>query len=212
MISEKQTKIEWHGVVIAIQPRSKVWRYKTDNRTHSLCGYNFFLDGTAHGQTGHFSVAISPDQQQKNLFRIGDKISGTAWTKQNKFSEYADYYRIASLRVLERTASASNASPPFLSAPPDIATYEHRGARMLCMRRYHGKCFQCVWANMATVTIEYDFGKEQKHRFESFCYGPKSCKLYKMGKPRAVPYKNDGSNYDTGWLDEYCTERRGSDE
>ena len=123
MISEKQTKIEWRGVVLAIQPRSKVWRYKTDNRTHSLCGYNLFLDGTANGQIGLFSVAISANQQQKNLFRIGDKISGTAWSKQNNFSEYADYYRIASLRVLESATSAANASPPFLSAPPDIATY-----------------------------------------------------------------------------------------
>ena len=30
------------------------------------------------------------------------------------------------------------------------------------------------------------WGVTQKFRYESFCYGPKSCKLYKMGKPRAV--------------------------
>ena len=34
-------------------------------------------------------------------------------------------------------------------------------------------------------------------------------KLYKMGKPRAVPYKNCGSFYDEGWIDDICTERRG---
>ena len=60
--------------------------------------------------------------------------------------------------------------------------------------------------------IEYNWGVTQKFRFESFCYGPKNCKLYKMGKPRAVPYKDCGSSYDEGWLDEICTENRDWDE
>lgn len=42
--------------------------------------------------------------------------------------------------------------------------------------------------------------------------GPKNCKLYKMGKPRAVPYKDCGNSYDEGWLDEICTERRDDEE
>lgn len=32
---------------------------------------------------------------------------------------------------------------------------------------------------MANVTIEYNWGVTRKYRFESFCYGPKNCKLYK---------------------------------
>ena len=72
--------------------------------------------------------------------------------------------------------------------------------------------FQCKWACMANVTIEYNWGVTQKFRFESFCYGPKNCKLYKMGKPRAVPYKDCGSSYDEGWLDEICTENRDDEE
>ena len=31
---------------------------------------------------------------------------------------------------------------------------------------------------MAAVEIEYNWGVSKKYRFESFCYGPKSCKLY----------------------------------
>lgn len=54
--------------------------------------------------------------------------------------------------------------------------------------------------------------EKQKYRFESFCYGSKNCKLYKMGKPRAVPYKDCGSSYDEGWLDEICTENRDDEE
>ena len=47
---------------------------------------------------------------------------------------------------------------------------------------WKGKCFQCAWANMAAVEIEYNWGVSKKYRFESFCYSPKSCKFYKMGK------------------------------
>jgi hypothetical protein len=67
-----------------------------------------------------------------------------------------------------------------------MATYEWRGAKMLSQSSYKGKRFQCAWASMSAVEIEYIWGVSKKYRFESFCYGPKSCKLYKMGKPRAV--------------------------
>jgi hypothetical protein len=65
---------------------------------------------------------------------------------------------------------------------------------------------------MANVTIEYDFGSSQKYRFESFCYGSKNCKYYKMGRPRSVPYKGMGSVLDEGWLDDICTENRDEEE
>jgi len=92
-----------------------------------------------------------------------------------------------------------------------MADYERRGARMLSASSYKGKCFQCVWATMSAVEIEYDWGVSKKYRFESFCYGPKSCGLYKMGRPRAVPYKGEGPFYDDGGRDERCTENRGCD-
>ena len=83
---------------------------------------------------------------------------------------------------------------------------------MLDKRTWGGKCFQCKWAAMANVTIEYNWGVSQRFRFESFCYGPKNCKLYKMGKPRPVPYIGMGNCYDEGWLDDICTENRGDDD
>jgi hypothetical protein len=65
---------------------------------------------------------------------------------------------------------------------------------------------------MAAVEIEYNWGVSKKYRFESFCYGPKSCKLYKMGKPRGVPYKDRGTSYDEGGLDDICAENRDWDD
>lgn len=80
---------------------------------------------------------------------------------------------------------------------------------MLSRSCWKGKCFQCVWANMANVTVEYNFDTNNvKHRFETFCYGPKNCRFYKMGLARAVPYYRMSGVKDQGWLDEICIENR----
>lgn len=80
---------------------------------------------------------------------------------------------------------------------------------MLAKPSWKAKCFECVWAAMSNVTIQYDFDRGiEKHRFESFCYGPQSCKWYKPGPARSVAYKNRGSAKDDGCLDEICTEWR----
>ena len=70
-----------------------------------------------------------------------------------------------------------------------------------------------MWANKSAVEIEYNFGKSKRYRSETFCYGPKSCPLYAMGEPRAVPYY--GHSYpsmDDGGLDDSITGHRGQDE
>lgn len=212
MSTSEPEKIDWQGTVVSVQPRSSVWRYKVDNRTHTLRGYNLFLTGEADGTPKEFSVAISEKQQKKLVFRIGDEARGTAWTKLYDESDYADYYRAGSLKILKRGEQTESAPPPYLIEPPDMQTYDERGARMLSVTSYKGKCFPCIWAAMAAVSIEYDWGVSRKFRFESFCYGPKSCRLYKMGRPRAVPYKGYGSSYDDGALDEICSDRRGMDD
>jgi hypothetical protein len=208
-------KIKWSGTIISIQPRTNVWRYRIDNRTHSHTGYNLFLDGIADGLPSQFAVAISEKQQQAIGFRIGDEASGTGWTKKYPQWEYADYYRAGALKRTKpnNTAADENNAPPWTGEPPDMATYEWRGCRVLSKACWKGKCFKCKWATMANVTIEFDWGVKQKWRFESFCYGPKSCKLYKRGADPMVPYKDCGTNPDShGGFDEIFTENRDWDD
>jgi len=207
-------KIAWSGVIVSIQPRTRVWRYITDNRTHYHIGFNIFLDGCADGEERSFVVAISEKQQQKGEYRIGDEIEGTAWLKEYPEREFADYYRAGALKRLKKAEQGeAPKAPPYIFSPPDMATYEWRGARMLSKSLWKSKCFKCTWATMSNVEVIWDFDKKiSKYRFESFCYGPKSCKLYKMGKARSVSYKNMGASLDTGWLDDLCTENRDYDE
>ena len=209
----EQRKVKFAGVIRSVQPRSNVWRYRLDNRTHSTTGYNVFLSGVAEDEEKQFAVAISEKQQEKLKFHIGDEICGTAWTKKNPKWEYADYYRAGGLKKKkEAPPPDEEVASPWVGEVPSLEVYDWRGCRMLDARTYKGKCFTCKWSCMANVAIEYDWGVSQKFRFESFCYGPKNCKLYKMGKPRSVPYKGDIPSYDEGWLDDICTERRGDEE
>ena len=210
-ISENtSSKVNWQGKIVSIQPRTRVWRYLTDNRTHYYLGYNFFIEGHSSDSKKQFTVAISEKQQLKGVFRIDDMLEGSAWTKKYEEREFADYYRAGSLKLLDRVnENFEVVSPPWIMMPPSIQTYEERGARILSKSFWETKCFKCIWANMANVEIQWDFDKDiKKYRFETFCYGPKSCEFYKMGRPRSVPYKNRGSAIDDGYLDELCTEGR----
>jgi hypothetical protein len=203
-------KVNWQGKIVSIQPRTRVWRYLTYNRTHYHLGYNFFIEGQSSNCKKQFTVAISEKQQIKGLFRIGDVLEGTAWTKKYEEREFADYYRAGSLKPLDRADdNIIVMPPPWVMMPPSMKIYEERGARILSKSQWESKCFKCVWANMANVEIQWDFDRDiKKYRFETFCYGPKSCKYYKMGRPRSVPYKNRDSALDDGYLDELCTEGR----
>jgi NAD(P)H-flavin reductase len=106
MTANNQEKIEWSGTIVSIQPRTTVWRYKLDNRTHYHRGYNVFLDGEVNGLKAPFSVAISEKQQQKLEFRIGDEAKGTAWSKMYDVSDYADYYRAGGLKAFATRRAA----------------------------------------------------------------------------------------------------------
>lgn len=109
-----QVKVTWEGEVVSVQPRSTVWRYLVDNRTHREIGYNVFVQGSVRaaavapevvgrgGAAYDFCVAVSRKQQEKLRFRIGDRAKDTAWTPLYPECEFADLYRAGGLKVVER--------------------------------------------------------------------------------------------------------------
>ncbi len=209
----RSQRIKWHGRILTIQPRTRVWRYLTDNRTHYHIGYNLLINGASDEGKTAFWVAISEKQQQKYGFQIGDTIAGSGWTKKYPEREFADYYRAGSMKILAPGHDLNLTAAPWTGLLSDLHTYEERGARMLSKSLWQGKCLTCFWAAMANVEIQWDFDRDiKKYRFETYCYGPKSCRHYKMGRARTVPYKNRGSVSDDGYLDELCTESRDWDD
>jgi hypothetical protein len=49
----------------------------------------------------------------------------------------------------------------------------------------------------------------RRYRTETFCYGPKSCAVYKKGSPRTVPRRKGTSYTQEDWVDEDATTHRG---
>jgi hypothetical protein len=207
----KAGKLRWSGVIKAIQPRGWVWRYKSIYRTPHLKGFNLWVVGAA----GKVVVAITALQQQKLGFQYGDTVSGTAWPVQDRKREVADLYRAGDLKVLDRPVrNSTQVGPPFIDIMPGLDIYKQRGCRMLDPTLWRTTC---MWANKSRVEIEVVFGKAKRYRSETFCYGPKSCPNYAMGKPRDVPYRESWKNFiehveDCGELDSILTDHRGEDD
>jgi hypothetical protein len=53
---------------------------------------------------------------------------------------------------------------------------------------------------------------QRRYRFETFCYGPKSCPLYRAGPTRKVPGRRGMVWEEEDWVDEDATAHRGEDE
>ena len=140
-----QVKIAFSGIIRSVQPRSNVWRYRLDNRSHNVTGFNLFLTGTIDDESEPhtFVVAVSGTQQGKYHFHIGDKISGTAWTKKYAKWEFADYYRAGALRKIDAAKADDKPVrvPPWTDETPGIDVYNWRGCRMLARSRWAKKVF-----------------------------------------------------------------------
>ncbi len=62
------------------------------------------------------------------------------------------------------------------------------------------------------IIVDHWKPKEKKYRTETFCYGPKSCRLYRPGPTRKVPGRR-GITYDEeDWVDEELTAHRGDND
>jgi len=88
------------------------------------------------------------------------------------------------------------------------------GHRRLDPRTYQSKCFTCIWGCHMPVEIILDQWNpaEKKYRFETFCYGPKSCRLYRAGATRKVPGRRGMTWEEEDWIDDEVTSHRGPDE
>ena len=64
-MKDMQEKIRFFGRIVSVQPRANVWRYRLDNRSHGMKGYNLFLKGVADSEDKDFSIAISEKQQER---------------------------------------------------------------------------------------------------------------------------------------------------
>lgn len=118
---------------------------------------------------------------------------------------------------LERDARSRAGRPaglPWRVAPPGLDVYQGRGYRRLAARTYAAKCAACTWGcEMAVeMTIDHWNPRQERHRSETFCFGPLSCPLYEPGPPREVPGRKGMTYVEEDWVDEDATAHRDPDD
>jgi hypothetical protein len=206
-------KVEWSGRIVAVQPRIRLMR-SFDERHHSYQGFVLRIDGTCGGQVGEFLIAVGEGAHEKHRFQAGTELSGKSVPVEDLRKETAAFFKTSGLKMVKNAESEVPIGPPFLGVPPDLGTYRSRGHRRLDPRTYEVKCTTCIWGCRMPVEMVIDQWNpsRKQYRFETFCYGPKSCPFYRSGPTRKVPGRKGMSYTEEDWVDEDATSHRGPDE
>jgi len=206
-------KVKWSGTLTSVQPRIRLMR-SFDERSHTYLGYLLRIIGEVEGVTREFIVAIGKGAQAKHDFRSGDRVTGVSEPVSDVRLEVAEFYKTSGLRLLERRSNETAEAPPWLGVVPDLETYRRRGHQRLASRTYDAKCRDCLWACRMPVEMIIDHWNpsRKKYRFETFCYGPKSCSFYSSGPTRKVPGRRGMTWEEEDWVDEEETAHRSMDE
>lgn len=215
MLKTKATteKVAWSGRILSVQPRIRLMR-SFDERSHNYLGYVLRVEGTTGDEPGEFQIAIGKAAQAKHGFHTGMEVSGQTAPVADPRLETAEFYKTSGLKVLKDAEDDPSATPPFHGEPPDLETYRSRGHRRLDPRIYDSNCTTCIWGCRMPVemTIDHWNPSKKRYRFETFCYGPKSCAFYRPGPARKVPGRKGMSYTEEDWVDEDTTSHRGPDD
>ena len=206
-------KVSWSGRIISVQPRIRLNR-SFDQRYHSYLGYVLSIDGEYSDQLGEFLIAVGKGAHERHQFVAGMELRGISVPVENPRLETASFYTTSKIKILNAANSIRTSSPPFLGVPPALKTNRERGHRRLDPKTYDSKCSACIWGCRMPVEIildQWDQSKK-KYRYETFCYGPKSCPLYRAGAIRKVPGRRGMSWEEEDWVDEEPTSHRGRDD
>lgn len=217
-------KLTFTGTILSIQPRIRLTR-SFDEASHTYLGYAIKLEGKLDDQHNNedqlgnddktiFSIGIGKAAHAKHQFKVNDVISGECLPVPDPDLEPVDYYKVWKLKVISQGEQGST-STPWELVPPELEVYRERGHRRLAAKTYESKCSSCMWGARMPVEIIVDNWNprgRRKYRFETFCYGPLSCKLYKAGPNRKVEGRNEMVYVEEDWVDEMAVEHRDQDE
>jgi hypothetical protein len=207
------SKLSFSGTITSIQPRIRLTR-SFDEASHTYLGYAIKIAGIIDNQETTFSIGIGKAAQAKFSFKVNDVISGGCLPVLNPDMEPVDYYKVSKLAKAAEGTQGSILAPWELVAP-ELEVYRERGHRRLAARTYDSKCSSCMWGVRMPVEIIVDNWNprgKRKYRFETFCYGPLNCKLYKAGPNRKVEGRKGMIYVEEDWVDEEAVSHREMDE
>ena len=207
-------KSTFTGTIISIQPRIRLTR-SFDEASHTYLGYAITLVGEIDTQHTTFSIGIGKAAHAKHQFKVNDLISGECIPVSDPYLEPTEYYKVSKLKHITRSTIIKHTASPWELVPPELEVYRERGHRRLAARTYETKCSSCMWGCRMPVEIIIDNWNPRgkiKYRFETFCYGPLNCKLYKAGPNRKVEGRNGMVYVEEDWVDAMNVEHRDEEE
>ncbi len=198
---------------MSVRPRIRLQR-SFDQRSHTYQGFTLVVDGEIGGKAGLFTVGIGKATEARFSFCAGDIVEGSCLPVSHLDLESVGYYQASGLAIIKKSSSDYSAGPPWHGIPPSLETYRSRGHRRLSQKSIEESCSTCIWAAHMAVEMIIDQwdSSNVRYRRESFCYGPKSCRLYVAGPVRRVPGRKGMVWVEEDWVDEQETEHRGPDE
>ena len=196
-------KAVWRGKILAVQPRIRLTR-SFDQRWHNYLGYVLTIEGQLGETADTFTIAVSEAAYAKHPLRAGDEVSGKSEPVLDERTETARFYKTSGLEVLGRADGDYPEPPPYLGVCPPLPEYRARGHRRLDARVYNVKCASCLWGCKMPVEMIIDHWNPSRKRYrtETWCYGPRSCELYRAGRKRVVPGRRGMSYTEEDWVDE----------
>jgi hypothetical protein len=207
-------KIAWHGVLLAVQPRIRLTR-SFDQRSHNYLGYTLKVRGRVGSEAREFLVGVGQVAHRKHQFQTGSVVYGDALPVPDQRLETVEFYKVSNLKVEPSETEDQAPPPPWRGVPPPLAVYRERGHRRLAARTFQEKCGNCIWGCRMPVEIIIDQWNPNRRRYrtETFCYGPRSCPLYKAGPAPTVPGRRPGMIYtEEDWVDDEATSHRRPEE
>lgn len=191
-------KTSFQGTIISVKARIRLLRSFDQIPTHQYQGYTLILDGEVDGEPRpQFKIAIGPKAHEEHQFRIGDKISGMAIPVSDPETEWAEFYKVSALKLLERPQPGDLPPNPDGGVAPSLEKYREHGHFRLQKQTCETACLRCPFGLiMATqITLDHWNPSKVKWRFETHCYGPRDCPRYKSGPPYRVPGRKSGMVY-----------------
>ncbi len=213
-LDREKEPIPWCGIVTSVQPRIGLLR-SWDERSHSYHGY--LLRVRDPDYQGELAIGVGKAAHKKHEFTVGDEVQGQSrYIFGDPRKHVERLHKTSKLKILNKGRHPSTKKvPPWHTLAPALPIYRERGHRRLAARTYETKCISCVWGCKMAVEIIVDKWKPHmapKRRFETFCYGPTSCRFYKAGPPRTIPGRRSESWTEEDWVDEDAVAHRDPDE
>jgi hypothetical protein len=186
-------KIHFTGTIVSVKARIRLIRSFDQVPTHLYQGYTLILDGEAGGAyRNRFNVAIGPKAHEQQQFRIGDSIEGKTVPVPDPETEWAEFYKVSGLQLIERRHPGDWPPSPDGGIAPPLQRYREQGHFRLKREVCETACFECPFGLTMPTQIILDHWNPSKVKWplKRTATAREAAHATKPARPTAYP---DGS-------------------